>query len=148
MALREWLALGALVLGLEGAAGQTITGSQLSDWAAGEQMAKCSAFFVLAAEIGTKAGRPAAAEHLENVARGWRLAAMMLLASGADRQGFDADGTSQGIADGRLSALRASAEAGGAAAFATIQAEQRRLCDPLQQTQEAIIRALRKSSGG
>lgn len=148
MSRARWMVLALLALVGQGASAQWFTSSQANDWTTGEQMAKCSAFYLFAAELSTTGGRPAAAESLGNSARGWRLAAMALLASGASRQGFDAEAVSQGVAGARLATLRAEFEQGGPPAVAAMQADHRQRCDPLQPITESIIRALRKSSGG
>ena len=124
----------------------TFTTSKAGDFDLGQRLVTCAAFYDFAAELTASLNKPAATERFRDLSRGWTLAGMLLLSSGATQPKFDARQTADAIRTARLTMLKARAEMGGAEALDELQADHKRDCDPLTPTQENIITVLRQGS--
>lgn len=144
----RFAALTFAVIGLVPAAigADTLTGSKAGDFDIGQRLCSCAAFYSLASEVAAESNKPAAVEHFQNVARGWSLAGMFMLASGTTAKRFDAKFTADSISAARLTTLRAKVEAGGGDALTAMQADHERDCDPLIPLQENIIATMRQGA--
>ena len=127
--------------------GETFTESKAGDFAMGQRFVSCAAFFEFAAGMSAEAGKPSAAESMRNLGRGWNMAGMLLLSSGAAAQRFDSKATAASMLNVRLTSLKAMFELGGVNVMHEMYADHQKACDPLVPMQENIIQALRSSSG-
>ena len=121
------------------------TDSKVGDFTTGQKLVTCAAYYDFTSGFAASIGKPAAAEHLGNLSRGWTLAGMMLLSSGADSPKFDSKQTAESIKSARLAHLKAKFEMGDAGVMNEMQAEYERDCDSLIPIQENLIQALRQS---
>lgn len=120
------------------------SGTRARDFDIGQRLCNCAAFYSLASEIAAGSNKPDAVEHFQNVARGWKIAGMYMLANGATAKNFDAEFTADSISAARLATLRARLEVGEGGALTMVQADHERDCDPLISLQETIIASMRK----
>ncbi len=137
----------ALCVVLPGMAADTFTDSKPGDFVTGQRLVTCAAFFDFVSGISAQQGRPNAAENFENISRGWTLAGMLLLSSGAESPSFDSKQTAESIKSARLTALKAKFEMGSLDVLKEMKTEHERDCDPLVPLQEGVIQAMRSSAG-
>lgn len=127
-------------------AAETFTDSKAGDFALGQRLVTCAAFYDFAADLTAGLDKPSAVEHFKNLSNGWSLAGMLLLSSGATQAKFDAKQTAGSIRAARLTTLRAKFEMGGGDVVKDLQADHERDCDPLVPLQENIIKTLRQGA--
>jgi hypothetical protein len=115
----------------------------------GHTLARCAGFYKMAASIAQKAGKPAAADHLSNLHRGWMLAGAYAIGAAGEGKSVVAQPVqvATGLADSRATELLAKLELDPGAVLA-MKSEHDRVCEPLTPYQVKLVDMMRRSAAG